>query len=326
MPVGTTAESTPLTVDLPKGSYLFVFRLPGYLDLRYPVAMPPTRKQRARLRQIRLLKVDEIPRGFVPVPGGMFTCGGDSEVDQSLELDQVPVAEFFMKRLEVTFGEYLEFVNSPENRERIDPRTGHVRPLASWDDVVVPAEKTTAPILPVWNEEKLFDFEEKTRSWSIRDPSLFHCPVFGITYLAVLEYVHWLNQKFARAGKRWRVRLPTDLEWEKAARGVDRRFLVWGNYLVRSFCKSLRGTRGHGYPEVVGAYPMDESVYGVRDLAGSVAEFTCDRTVERFISVRGGSWDRIDDYPFRIANRNGLLPEGWGRDTGIRLVAEPAES
>jgi hypothetical protein len=69
---------------------------------------------------------------------------------------------------------------------------------------------------------------------------------------------------------------------------------------------------------------MDESVYGVRDLAGSASEPTTDITEEYFRSVRGGNWYANDGYFVRIANRNGSYPHSVKKiDQGIRLVAEP---
>ena len=144
-----------------------------------------------------------------------------------------------------------------------------------------------------------------------------------------LEYARWLTEK---SGKRWRFRLPTDLEWEKAARGADRRIYVWGNYPIWSFCSSVKGNyrESKGPPETIGRYPMDESVYGVRDMAGSMYEPTSDKTTRRYryTSLRGGNWYTTEDQYFRIANRNGRTPESAGIDCGLRLVAElgrPAE-
>jgi formylglycine-generating enzyme required for sulfatase activity len=69
---------------------------------------------------------------------------------------------------------------------------------------------------------------------------------------------------------------------------------------------------------------MDESVFGIRDLAGSVSEFAAAKTMAdyRFVVLRGGNWYTVDDYFFRAATRNGRLPEATGVDAGIRLVAD----
>ena len=102
---------------------------------------------------------------------------------------------------------------------------------------------------------------------------------------------------------------------------------MWGLHPVWSFCRCLKAVRPDRKktPAVVGSSPFDESVHGIRDLAGSVDEYTTDRTSTRYryISRRGGNWDTSDDYCFRAANRNGYLPWGSGRGTGFRLVAVP---
>jgi serine/threonine-protein kinase len=151
-------------------------------------------------------------------------------------------------------------------------------------------------------------------------------PVIGISYLAMVEYAHWRTRN-ERGG--WSYRLPSDLEWEKAARGADQRIYVWGDYMVWSYCTSLFGM-GPWRPRVplpVGSAPIDESVYGVRDLEGSAEELTSGRPqpdwAEPIQSIRGGSWDRPDENFFRVATRNGIHPTASSRQLGIRLVAEP---
>ena len=72
---------------------------------------------------------------------------------------------------------------------------------------------------------------------------------------------------------------------------------------------------------------MDESVYGVRDLAGSVREHVQDIVNDRwsYRSIRGGGWRVFDEYYFRTATRNGIGSRGQYYDSGFRLVAEPKE-
>ena len=69
---------------------------------------------------------------------------------------------------------------------------------------------------------------------------------------------------------------------------------------------------------------LDESVYGVRDLAGSASEHVAGPISERlrFSPVRGSSWMSTDGQDLRIATRNGRLPERGSIDCGVRLVAE----
>ena len=140
--------------------------------------------------------------------------------------------------------------------------------------------------------------------------------------LAAIDYADWRTEK---SGDRWRFRLPTDLEWEKAARGQDRRAYVWGNYLIWNYSWSQRGSyRRVKTPRAVGSTPTDESVYGIRDLAGSAKEHTTSIAVEgfRFTALRGGDWYTIDEFNWRVATRNGTLPTNGSLDAGIRLAAD----
>jgi len=92
-------------------------------------------------------------------------------------------------------------------------------------------------------------------------------PVHGISHEAMLAYCDWLS-----GATGWRYRLPTEVEWEKAARGEDGRAYPWGD----RFEPGRANTRevGLGDTTTVGAFPGGASPYGVLDLAGNVEECT----------------------------------------------------
>ena len=336
--VGFTEPGSPLTLSLPRGSYLLVLRKEGFLDTRIPVRVPRLPGEASEEIAPSLTPRDGSPAGFVHVSRGRFACGGDTEVDQSLEYGHPPVGGFFIRRLEITMREYLEFMNHPDTLKRLVD-DDFAAPAVDWDRTRLGGVPVAQGVPEDWRNPRKVRLVPRYSKGADRSPLLervdgryratlrirsLDWPVLGLSPLAALEFAHWYTR--TRGEGKWRFRLPTDLEWEKAARGVDRRFHVWGDYLLFGFCRSLKGVEGSGTPEVVGAYPFDESVYGVRDLTGSVSEFTSDRTDGRFVSLRGGNWYETNAYFLRIANRNGILPEEDAFTLGIRLVAEPVSA
>jgi formylglycine-generating enzyme required for sulfatase activity len=315
---GVTDKTSLLSLTLPPGSYLLVLRKPGHVETRVPVAIPTEELERT----IRLPRMEEIPPGFIYVPGGVLATGDDPLALDTVGRGRHVVRSFFMSRLEVTQAEWLEFANDQEVLARTNKETGRARP-----DPEVLRESGAGlqefPIVSRYEDKKIWDFDEGKGRWRL-DPRLRpRRPAYQLSYHAALEYVHWRTRKARAEGKPWTYRLPTDVEWERAARGEDGRYHVWGDYLVWSYCVSLPGNFRRTLLDV-GISPVDESVFGVRDLAGSVAEFTSDKTSGKFVSYRGGFYDSNNDYMLRAGTRNGVLPGVEIHRLGIRLVADPS--
>ncbi len=128
--------------------------------------------------------------------------------------------------------------------------------------------------IPSWNIDYPPTLHEEGKSWYF-DRTMGNYPVVGGTWRQAVDYCRW-------AGKR----VPSNAEWEKAARGTDGRTYPWGNEWDGKRANWDDGGKVDGYKKLapVGSFPAGQSPYGVMDMAGNVREWT-DNLV-----VRGGSW------------------------------------
>jgi len=143
----------------------------------------------------------------------------------------------------------------------------------------------------------------------------------------VLVYTRWLTRV---AGEGWR--LPTEAEWEKAARGIDGRLYPWGDQWGRTRANTYDG--GPKTTTPVGSCPGGVSPYGVYDMAGNTWEWTSttynshpyqmrdgreDLSDQASKVLRGGSWSLSPQHA-RSASRLSYLPSNSFNALGARLV------
>ena len=299
---------TPLDeLELDMGSYLLRLRREGFVDVVYPVLVERNRGWHTGKRPLPLLRADEIGEGFVYVPGGRTRFGGDPDARRPRAAGEAQVDGFLIAELPVTNAEYCTYLTAlaeqdPEEAWERAPRLGSGMKGSGgqfWE--------RPAPGQPYEPPERDADGDRWDGQW----------PVVAISWDDAHAYAAWAGARDGRA-----YRLPTELEWSKAARGVDGRPFPWGDTFDAALCKTEASRAGRATPEPVGAFPTDRSVYGVRDLAGSVREWCGDLAFDGDATrrpVRGGTWGGGEEFS-RLASRSAYLPWSTFTDVGLRLV------
>jgi formylglycine-generating enzyme required for sulfatase activity len=173
--------------------------------------------------------------GMVQIPGGLFSMGRDHGAANEQPAHQTFVPTFYIDRNLITVGEFVVFVQAK----------GPTGPQGEmYLDVQDPDNR----------------IRQRDGVW-LPDPGFELHPVGEVSWYGALAYCQW-RQK----------RLPSEAEWEKAARGTDSRLYPWGNDPPSLEVAFFGGFRGQTVP--VGQYPKGASPYGVLDMAGQVWEWT----------------------------------------------------
>jgi formylglycine-generating enzyme required for sulfatase activity len=195
--------------------------------------------------------------GLMLISAGAFWMGRDDGAPDEAPLHRVFVTDFWMERTKVTNAEFAAFLNA----------TG-LRPPGS---------------------ERRYDEDDadarirrRNGRWTA-DARFEDHPVVEVSWFGARDYCHWTGR-----------RLPTEAEWEKAARGADRRLYPWGTE-PPSPDRAVFG-RAYNATALVDGRPSGASPYGVRDMLGNLREWTA--------SI-------FRPYPYK-------LNEGW---SGVGAVA-----
>lgn len=226
---------------------------------------------------------------------------------------RVEIDPFWMEVNEVTYAQYVAFLNTLGSGGHLTGCKGNICTLTQSEDPTSGITQSNGQYITV-------------------NPAYDDYPVVNVSWYGAQAYCASLDR-----------RLPTEAEWEFAARGNASTLYPWGSEWTLD-AANVRGTRIDpdgvvtAGPEPVGGYADWASRDGIRDLAGNVAEWTADwydpnyyRTLDALRRndtgpetgtakvIRGGSWDQ-NEFFARSVNRQFLAPDSLASDVGFRCV------
>jgi formylglycine-generating enzyme required for sulfatase activity len=261
--------------------------------------------------------------GSVPmvyVPAGDFIMGTDLSNDYEKPPHQVYLDAFWIDRTEVTNAQFASFVEATGYQTDAERRGGGTNYSAEGR---VPVEGAN------WRHP------QGPRSDLV---GLDDHPVILVSWNDAAAYCAWRD-----------ARLPTEAEWEKAARGDDGRKHPWGDLFYRdllNYCdtncafdwRATGADDGFRFTAPVGSYPAGASPYGVLDMAGNVREWVADWYREDYYghspstnpagpatgamrAARGSAWHDVE-WTIRITDRYRYDPASAGDEVGFRCAAD----
>lgn len=236
------------------------------------------------------LSTDPIANKWIFIPPGEFIMGSDEGSFDEKPVRKVRLGEYSIQEYEVTFHDYMEFVEA----------TSHRSPLTVRDNATRPH----------------FDNPNK--------------PAVYVSWDDAVAYCAWIG-----------ARLPTEAEWEKAARGIFGRSWPWGNRLEPSHANFIGGEDNYLFTAPVGSFKHDKSPFGVYDMGGNAREWVSDWYGERYYqsapqnnpegpkegktrTLRGGSWND-SAISSRTSARLKMFPHYRDVSIGFRCVKESKE-
>jgi formylglycine-generating enzyme required for sulfatase activity len=177
----------------------------------------------------------------------LLVQAGEFPMGPPSQVKRVTLKPFYMDRLEVTNAQYAKFLADVAKQGD-----------AAWRHPDQPASKKSH-VPSLWSSPDLGEAKA-------------NCPVVGVDWFDAYAYAKWADK-----------RLPTEAEWEKAARGADGRAFPWGaappeerfRFRANFFGSSL-GADGFRFTAPVGSFPLGASPCGCLDMAGNAVEWCAD--------------------------------------------------
>ncbi len=276
---------------------------------------------------------------WVEIPAGETTIGSPLG-DLTAKMNEVPpyavnLPTYYVSRYPITYAQYAAFVqadgySNPRYWTKVGNQwagnpvdagrfQGFLQRFSSGN----PGEKKTHP-QALWNDP----------FWHLSNH-----PVVGVTWYEAAAFAAWLGEQLNTP-----VWLPTEEEWEKAARGTDGRRFPWGKQFYAQFAncgQTMQVDRfnreqemtGIGRTTAVGIFAEGASPYGVMDMCGNVWEWCASVWRENYQVpasnvlegdhdrvIRGGAWDERE-INSRTTSRIACSPHQTGDNLGFRVCA-----
>jgi formylglycine-generating enzyme required for sulfatase activity len=247
---------------------------PAVVTRTVPVPIPPAPAQSPQL-------IETVPIGtthqvieLIEIPAGPFLMGSRDEDpladDDEKPQNTVELPTYYIGKTEVTNAQFRPFVEG-DGYDNPDYWTD-----AGWE--WREAEGITQPAF--WDDA----------NWNGDQQ-----PVVGISWYEAVAYTRWLSAQTDHD-----FRLPTEAEWEKAARGTEGLIWPWGNAWEEGRANTEEADIGRTTP--VGSYPEGASPYGVLDMAGNVWEWTATKGRKDYPYTLEDEWNDayLADYSTRV--------------------------
>ncbi len=238
---------------------------------------------------------------MVYVPRAEFQMGDSYDVSAVQPVHNVEISGFWIDQTEVTNAQFTDFVNAMGNQMEGGETW---LDLDSVDRLIAQTEGKYRPKA---------GYESH--------------PVVEVTWYGAEAYCEWVGG-----------RLPTEAEWEYAARGPKGTTYPWGNVLGEAFANWGYATDGYANTAPVGSFPKDESWCKAMDMAGNVLEWVVDwygdypsekqvnpngPDIGEFKVVRGGSWVNVPhQLEIRSTYRRKIAPTESGNLLGFRCAKD----
>ena len=329
VPTGLVYTSPLVAVTLPFGSYALEVRVAGAMPVTYPVyigreehwdGVPPGASEPF---PIHIPSRSERGTDDVYVPAGYFWSGGDRRAPNATDRERVWVDGFLIQRFPVSMREYLEFLEHLVKARR-DTELEELLPAP------LPGVGGAMPF--AWSRHGVVQAPQDAQG----KPVGLELPILGVHWSAAMAYARWWRDEDMGT---WR--LPHEIEWEKAARGVDGRAFPFGPHLDPTWACMGESHAEYLLPAKLRDFASDVGPYGVRGMAGNARDWCRNQyhphdldvvggrlEAERirpqsdgpvYRATRGGTWSATVDE-CRVATRGRRPQDERLADGSIRLV------